>query len=226
MFMTCIHAYPQYIRNCDNLASRWSCKDIAEILLSQYCSGYILKRLRNVSAIFQPPTCTWYGLVLCERCVLYLLNRGKTPSCHGCFQLCEQEKVAEGHVRGIRGFFAKKLRTNNFVWLSVLSACNIYDWLFHNSGLFFVSLQDNISYWSYDFLSRTHNARTIAIEKKQWAKLSHMTAFSVLLSVLALLTVSVGKIGLWSPPHNHIPISRHHLWFNKSASALTSFNGS
>jgi len=40
----------------------------------------------------------WYGLKLFQRCGLYLLNRGKSPSFHGTFQFWEQEKVAEDQV--------------------------------------------------------------------------------------------------------------------------------
>ena len=44
----------------------------------------------------------WYGFELFQRCSLYLLNRGKSPSFHESFQFWEQEKVARDQVRWLR----------------------------------------------------------------------------------------------------------------------------
>ena len=59
-------------------------------------------------------------------------------------------------------------------------------------------------------MARIHDAPRHCNRRKQWA--SRLTELDVLFSVLALLDVSIGVIGLWLQCHSHAPMIRHHLW--------------
>ena len=153
----------------------------------------------------------------------YLLNRNTKIYVHRCLQFWEEEKVCGSQVRWIRwlrhdyGFvFVQKLtyKHQSVSWCVIM--VQIHDWFLHNSVRFWriASRNRRITPMQYSLLTvRPFDKNSWCTKLLQSKKtIIKSFTFDMLFSVLALLDICIGMIGVWFQYHSHTPMIRHQLW--------------